>query len=121
MVADHLLPVWAGLSSLVLIVNNFLSYSGMEMNAVHVGTLRDPAREFPRAIFLAMGLVLLIFILPALAISWIVPAEQLSLTAGIMQAFDTVFAYFGSQWLTPIIGIMLVTASLGGMLKIGRA
>ena len=40
--ADHLLPVWAGLSSLVLIVNNFLSYSGMEMNAVHVGTLRTP-------------------------------------------------------------------------------
>ena len=114
--ADHLLPAWAGLASLVLIVNNFLSYSGMEMNAVHVGSLRNPAREFPRAIFLAMGLVLLIFILPALAISWVVPAEQLSLTAGIMQAFDAVFAYFGSQWLTPIIGVMLVTASLGGML-----
>ncbi len=116
MTADHLLPVWAGLSSLVLIVNNFLSYSGMEMNAVHVGSLRSPDKEFPRAMFLAMGLVLLIFILPALAISWIVPAEELSLTAGIMQAFDAVFAYFGSQWLTPIIGIMLVTASLGGML-----
>src|SRR5690349_24909190 len=27
MTADHLLPAWAGLSSLVLIVNNFLSYS----------------------------------------------------------------------------------------------
>jgi len=114
--AEHLLPAWAGLSSLVLIVNNFLSYSGMEMNAVHVGSLRNPAREFPRSIFLAMGMVLLIFILPALAISWVVPAEQLSLTAGIMQAFDAVFAYFGSQWLTPIIGIMLVTASIGGML-----
>ncbi|WP_426309219.1 APC family permease [Cellulosimicrobium sp. E-16] len=114
--AEHLLPAWAGLSSLVLIVNNFLSYSGMEMNAVHVGSLRNPAREFPRSIFLAMGMVLLIFILPALAISWVVPAEQLSLTAGIMQAFDAVFAYFGSQWLTPIIGIMLVTASVAGML-----
>src|SRR5262249_32115443 len=34
--ASHLLPQWAGLASLVLIVNNFLSYSGMEMNAVHV-------------------------------------------------------------------------------------
>ncbi|MDM7856439.1 APC family permease [Cellulomonas alba] len=116
MTAEHLLPAWAGLSSLVLIVNNFLSYSGMEMNAVHVGSLRSPAREFPRSMFLAMGLVLLIFILPALAISWIVPADQLSLTAGIMQAFDAVFAYFGSQWLTPIIGVMLVTASVGGML-----
>jgi amino acid transporter len=112
----HLLPAWAGLSSLVLIVNNFLSYSGMEMNAVHVGSLRNPGKEFPKSMFLAMGLVLAIFILPALAISWIVPAEELSLTAGVMQAFDAVFANFGAQWLTPIVGIMLVTASLGGML-----
>jgi glutamate:GABA antiporter len=116
MTASNLLPAWAGLSSLVLIVNNFLSYSGMEMNAVHVSSLRKPAKEFPRSMFLAMGLVLVIFILPALAISWIVPADQLSLTAGVMQAFDAVFAQFGSQWLTPIIGIMLVSASLSGML-----
>jgi len=116
MTASNLLPAWAGLSSLVLIVNNFLSYSGMEMNAVHVGSLREPGKEFPKAIFLAMGLVLVIFILPALAISWIVPAEQLSLTAGIMQAFDTIFANFNVQWLTPIFGLMLVAASLGGML-----
>ena len=114
--AGHILPAWAGLASLVLIVNNFLSYSGMEMNAVHVSSLRNPAKEFPKSMFLAMALVLLIFIPPALAISWIVPAEELSLTAGIMQAFDAIFAHFGSQWLTPIIGIMLVTASLGGML-----
>lgn len=116
MSANHLLPAWAGLSSLVLIVNNFLSYSGMEMNAVHVSSLRHPAKEFPRAMFVAMGLVLLIFVLPALAISWVVPAEQLSLTAGVMQAFDAVFAQFGAQWLTPVLGIMLVAASLGGML-----
>ena len=116
MTASHLLPEWAGIASLVLIVNNFLSYSGMEMNAVHVSSLRNPAREFPRSIFLASGLVLLIFILPALAISWVVPAKELSLTAGVMQAFDAVFAQFGIQWLTPVIGIMLVAASLGGML-----
>ncbi|MEU2200644.1 APC family permease [Isoptericola sp. NPDC019482] len=116
MTSDHIFPVWAGLASLVLIVNNFLSYSGMEMNAVHVSSLKNPAKEFPKAMFLAMGMVLLIFILPALAISWVVPAEELSLTAGVMQAFDAVFASFGSQWLTPIVGVMLVTASLGGML-----
>jgi glutamate:GABA antiporter len=114
--AAHILPEWAGLASLVLIVNNFLSYSGMEMNAVHVGSLRNPSKEFAKSMFLAMSLVLAIFILPALAISWFVPAEELSLTAGIMQAFEAVFAQFGIGWLTPIIGIMLVTASLGGML-----
>jgi putative glutamate/gamma-aminobutyrate antiporter len=116
MTVDNLLPQWAGLASLVLIVNNFLSYSGMEMNAVHVSSLKNPGKEYPKAIFLAMGLVLLIFILPALAISWVVPAEQISLTAGIMQAFEAVFATFDISWLTPIVGIMLVAASLGGML-----
>ena len=54
--------------------------------------------------FFAMGLVLLIFILPALAISWVIPAQQLSLTAGVMQAFDAFFAYFGLQFLVPIVG-----------------
>jgi putative glutamate/gamma-aminobutyrate antiporter len=114
--AEHLIPEWTGIASLVLIVNNFLSYSGMEMNAVHVGSLRNPSSEFPRAMFFAMGLVLLIFILPALAISWVIPAEELSLTAGVMQAFDGFFAYFDLQKLVPIVAIALVCASAGGML-----
>ncbi len=114
--ADHLIPQWTGIASLVLIVNNFLSYSGMEMNAVHVGSLRNPRGEFPRAMFFACGLVLMIFILPALAISWVIPAEELSLTAGVMQAFDAFFAYFDLQKLVPIVAIALVCASAGGML-----
>src|SRR3954465_1437205 len=114
--ASHLVPKWTGIASLVLIVNNFLSYSGMEMNAVHVGSLKNPSGEFPKAMFFAMGLVLLIFILPALAISWVIPAEQLSLTAGVMQAFDAFFAYFHLAKLVPIVAIALVCASAGGML-----
>jgi glutamate:GABA antiporter len=114
--ADHLIPKWTGIASLVLIVNNFLAYSGMEMNAVHVGALRNPRGEFPRAMFLACGLVLLIFILPAVAISWVIPAQELSLTAGVMQAFDAFFAYFNLQKLVPIVAIALVCASAGGML-----
>jgi glutamate:GABA antiporter len=114
--AAHILPAWAGLSSLVLIVNNFLSYSGMEMNAIHVSELRNPGKEFPKAMFVAMGFVLAIFILPALAISWVVPSQTLSLTAGVMQAFDAVYAHFGIQWLTPITALCIICASLGGML-----
>lgn len=114
--ADHLVPQWTGIASLVLIVNNFLSYSGMEMNSVHVGSLKNPKSEFPKAMFFAMGLVLLIFILPALAISWVVPAQQLSLTAGVMQAFSEFFGYFGIERLVPVVAIALVCASAGGML-----
>jgi amino acid transporter len=114
--SSHLVPQWTGIASLVLIVNNFLSYSGMEMNSVHVGSLRNPRSEFPRAMFMSVGLVLLIFILPALAISWVIPAEQLSLTAGVMQAFDAFFGYFNMGVLVPVVAIALVCASTGGML-----
>ncbi|WP_190128368.1 APC family permease [Streptomyces mashuensis] len=114
--AGHVLPPWTGLASLVLIVGNFLSYAGMEMNAVHVTSLREPGRQYPRSVFAATGLVLLIFVLPALAISWVMPGEDLSLTAGVMQAFQGFFDHFGVGWLTKVVGLLLVAAALGGML-----
>jgi glutamate:GABA antiporter len=114
--AEHFLPEWAGIASIVLIVSNFGAYSGMEMNAVHVNRLKDPRSQFPRVMLVATVLVLLILILPPLAISWVVPAADVSLTAGIMQAFDAVLAFFGIQWLTPIIGLAIVSASLAGFL-----
>jgi amino acid transporter len=116
MTADHILPAWNGIASIVLIVSNFGAYSGMEMNAVHVNELKEPSKEFPKAIFVATILVLLILILPPLVVSWFIPAEELSLTAGIMQAFESVFAHFGLQFLTPIVGLAIVTASLAGFM-----
>ncbi|MFE2140406.1 hypothetical protein ACFXA3_01350 [Streptomyces sp. NPDC059456] len=45
MTASHLLPERTGIASLVLIVNDFLSCPGMEMNAVHVNEPRDRPRN----------------------------------------------------------------------------
>ena len=114
--AHHLLPAWTGLAGLVLIVNNFLAYSGMEMNAVHVDEMEKPGSEYPKSIFVASILVLAIFILPALVISWVVPAAQISLTAGVMQAFSAFFAHFSLNWLVPLVAIAMVVAMLSGMM-----
>jgi amino acid transporter len=114
--AHHVLPAWHGLSSVVLIVNSFFLYAGVEVNAVHVDELRDAPREFPKATFLAVGLILLVFILPTLAISVAVPAPQISFTAGVMQAFKSLLDHFGLSVLMPIIAVGLVVASLSGLL-----
>ncbi len=116
MTADNLLPAWTGIASIVLIVSNFGAYSGMEMNAVHVNELKDPKTEFPKAMLIAVILVLVILILPPLAISWFVPADQVSLTAGVMQAFAIVLGHFNLSWLVPIIGLAIVVASLAGFM-----
>jgi amino acid transporter len=65
----HILPAWSGLASIVLVVNSFFTYAGVEVNAVHVDELRDPGRDYPKSIFVAMALVLAVFIFPTLAIA----------------------------------------------------
>jgi amino acid transporter len=112
----HVLPPWHGLASIVLVVNSFFTYAGVEVNAVHVDELRDPGREYPKSIFLAMGLVLAVFVLPTLAIAWVIPEPHISLTAGVMQAFDSLFTHFGVSFAVPVIAVALAVGALAGML-----
>jgi glutamate:GABA antiporter len=114
--AHHVLPAWNGLTSIVLIVNSFFLYAGVEVNAVHVDELRDAPREFPKATLVAVILILLVFIFPTLAISVAVPAAHISFTAGVMQAFRSLLDHFGLSVLTPIIAVGLVVASVSGLL-----
>jgi amino acid transporter len=117
MTADHLLPAWTGLASIVLIVNSFFTYAGIEVNAVHVDELRNPARDYPKSIFVAMALVLAVFTGPTLAISWVIPANQISFTAGVMQAFNRLFTHFGVGFAVPLIAIALAVGALAGMIS----
>src|SRR5215470_8938377 len=116
MTAQHLLPPWHGLASIVLIVNSFFTYAGIEVNAVHVNELRNPARDYPKSIFFAMALVLAVFILSTLAISWVVPAHQIGFTIGVMQAFNRLLTYFGLRFALPLFAIALAVGALAGMI-----
>jgi amino acid transporter len=117
MTVGHLLPPWQGLASIVLVVNSFFTYAGVEVNAVHVDELRNPAREYPKSIFVAMAVVLAVFIGPTLAISWVIPANQISFTTGVMQAFKSLFDHFGVGFAVPLIAIALAVGALAGMIS----
>jgi len=117
MTASHLLPQWSGLASIVLIVNSFFTYAGIEVNAVHVDEMQNPSRDYPKAIFVAMALVLAVFVLPTLAISWVVPSAQISFTEGVMQAFDSLFHHFGIGFMVPVIALALAVGALAGMMS----
>ncbi len=116
MSVHHLLPAWTGLASIVLVVNSFFTYAGIEINAVHVDELRDPGREYPKAMFLATLVVLAVFIFPTLAISWVIPTHQISLTAGVMQAFSSLLHHFHLAFAVPVIAVALAVGALAGML-----
>jgi amino acid transporter len=112
---DHLLPAWHGLASIVLVVSSFFTYAGVEVNAVHIDELRNPSRDYPKSIYLAVALVLVVFISSTLAISWVVPAHQISLTVGVMQAFNSLLSHFSLAFAVPLIAIALAVGALAGM------
>ncbi len=109
------IPPWTGFASIVLIVSNFLAYAGMEMNAVHTEDMKNPGRDYPKAIYLAVALILLVFIVPTIMISIVVPTSQLGLTTGILQAFDVHLDLYGVSWLTPIFAGMIVIGAIAGV------
>jgi amino acid transporter len=112
----HILPAWNGLAGIVLIINSFFTYAGVEANAGHVDELQNPGREFPRAMFVASLVVLCVFVFPTLAISSIIPSAKISLTSGVMQAFDGLLTHFGLHFAVPIIAVALAVGALAGMM-----
>ncbi len=104
------------LDNLVLASGIFLFYAGMEMTGIHVKDMENPARNYPRAVFLGAIITVLIFILGTFALGIIIPQKDINLTQSLLVGFDNYFRYVGMSWLSPIIAIALAFGVLAGVL-----
>jgi len=92
-----------------------LSCCGMEITAVHAQEVEDPQRDYPRALLSSTAIILVTLILGSLAIALVIPAEEISLVAGLMQAFDGFLNAYGLEFLLPVLGLSLIIGGLGGL------
>jgi putative glutamate/gamma-aminobutyrate antiporter len=104
---DALLPDLGNLTQIMLLAGMLMALAGMEMSAVHVMDVRNPKRDYPMAIFLSAAIVIVLSILGSLAIAIVIPVGDLSLAAGVLQAFAQFFSAFNVSWATPIIAVLL--------------
>ena len=109
------LPDLASINQLVLLSGVLLGLAGMEMSAVHAKNVENPARDYPRGIFLSAVLILVFSGLGALAIAAIVPAAKIQLASGGMEAFRYLFTAFNMPWAVPIIAAVTTFGALGMM------
>lgn len=100
--------------SLTAIMTSFL---GMELAAVHVRNVRDPQKNFPKAMFFSVALILFTMIFGSLAIAFVLPKENISLVNGVMQAFDNFLTQYHLRWLMPVLVIQLFIGSMGSMVN----
>lgn len=110
---ESFFPDFTKIGTIVLAASIFLFYGGMEMNAVHVQNMKNPARQFPRAIFLAVAVIVLIFVFATLAIGFVVPAKDINLLASLLVAYDDLWASIGVPWLGNVMALLITFGVIG--------
>ena len=108
-----LIPDFSRMDSFVFLAGALVIVSGIEVSAAHASQVKDPKRSFPQAIFLSVFVSIAAIILGSLAIAFVVPQKEISLVAGLMEAFDKFFAAYHLLWLMPIVALFVVAGSLG--------
>lgn len=114
---QSLIPRWNESQSWVSLTAMMTAYLGMELAAVHVRNVNDPQRNFPRAMFFSVLLILITMIFGSLAIAIVMPKEKISLVQGVMQAFNNFFEVYHLTALMPVLIILLLLGSLGSMIN----
>ncbi|MGD8842076.1 MAG: amino acid permease [Gammaproteobacteria bacterium] len=84
--ADNWLPLHSARQSLVLFLSFIFGVVGIEVSASHAREVRDVRRNYPVAVFAAAVLGFALTLLGGLAVAVVVPAKQLDLVSGSVQA-----------------------------------
>ncbi|MBO5407057.1 MAG: amino acid permease [Bacteroidales bacterium] len=109
-------PDLTNFNNLVLASGIFLFYAGMEMSGIHVTDMENPAKNYPKAIFMGAFITVLIFVLGTFALGVIIPQKEINLTQSLLIGFDKYFAYLHASWLSPVIAVALAFGVLASVL-----
>ena len=126
------LPDFGNWHSMVLAASIFLFYAGMEMQAVHVKNLKNPARDYPLSILIATIMTVVIFVLGTLAVGVVIPHKSINLAVSLLVAYRDLWATLGAPWLGNVMAFMVAVGVIGqvtvvtagpstGLLAVGKA
>lgn len=100
--------------SLTAIITAFL---GMELATVHIKQVKNPQNVFPKALVITIIFITVTMLFGSLAIAMVLPANQINLVNGIMQAFQLFLHSYHLAFLLPVLTVMILVGSIGGMIN----
>ena len=109
------LPAWHGLASLVYAAGIVVAFAGMEIGGFYSHVTRNVTRTYPRSVLIAAATVASLSVLGSVAIAMVVPARQIQLAGGIMQAVSVFFAKLGITALVRPFGVLVIIGVLCGL------
>lgn len=113
--AKALLPDITNINNLAFLTTVIFGLMGLEMSAVHAGDVKNPKRDYPRALLWSSVLIIFTLILASLAIAIVVPNAKLSVLTGLTDAFVMFFHAFNLSFCIPIVVALIVIGSFAGV------
>ena len=110
------MPDLTKFDNLVLASSIFLFYGGLEMMGIHVMDVKDPSKNYPKAILIGALAIVLIFVLGTYALGAIIPATDMNITQSLLIGFGKYLDYLHLGWLSPVIAVALMFGVLAGVL-----
>lgn len=111
---ENIFPDFKNISTLVLFVGFIRAVAGIEVSSAHANSVENPKRNFPIALFIVVVFVLIINILGSMAVAVVVPSKELSLSAGVMEAFLHILKKFNLTFFLPLIALLVAAGQTGG-------
>ncbi len=113
--AHALIPNIKSPGNLVLLTGVIYTLVGMEMSAAHAQDVRDPRKDYPKALFYSTIIIFVSLTLASLAVAIVLPTQKLDILTGLLDAFKAFFAAFGLAWMMPIIAVLIIIGIIGGV------
>lgn len=112
--AAVLLPSWDP-AQLPFVSSMLLAFTGLEMSGYYALQVRDPRRNYPKAMGLALVGIAGLSVLATLAIALAIPADKISLSGGVVQTFAAILTPLGVPWLVPVLAALTAIGAIALM------
>ncbi len=113
----HHLPDFYNRQNWISLTAIMASFLGMEAATVHIASINNPRKTFPRALIFSTILILTTVILGSLSIAIVIPQYKIGLVSGVMQSYNDFLVNYNMRWMMPIIGVLIFIGAFGGMIN----
>lgn len=114
---SSVMPSFTELGAWTALVAIMTSFSGMELAGVHMRSIENPRRAFPKAVIIASIVVLASMLFGALSIALVLPSHSIHLAGGLMQVFAAFFQKFHLESWIVVVTLMILTGSFGNLIN----
>lgn len=110
-----LVPDLSQAGNLAFLIAVFFGLAGMEMSAVHAEEVKNPQRDYPRALLISSILIMTSLVAASLAIALVLPADKINLVTGLIDAFDLFLQQFHLTALLPLVILCIIIGGISGV------